>query len=294
MSINEYEVKIPKYGNLFYRKENVAYTHNGIFHADDVCSAALLEIVFPGINIIRVPNVPENAELAFDIGYGKFDHHQDNVETRPGGIKYASFGLLWREIGPTILPFESVKFFDDVFVKQIDYTDNTGCPNPFSSVIKAFNPSWEDDSETDEKFREAVEFAKKSILKQFDRYKSARSADNLVKDIMSDNANYLTPHSLLMEQYMPYHKYVVPSDIYYVIYPSNRNPGSWNINCVPTEVGGKHPKLQFPEGWVQSPPYGCTFMNIARTIACFELREDAITALEKLEKLIDKKKESEK
>lgn len=294
MNTKDYEARIPKYGNLFYRKENVAYTHNGIFHADDVCSSALLEIVFPGIKIMRVPNVPEDAELAFDIGYGKFDHHQDTVEVRPDGTKYAAFGLLWREIGPTILPLESVKFFDDVFVKQIDYTDNTGYPNPFSSVIKAFNPSWEDESKVDEKFREAVEFAKQSIIKQFDRYKSARSADNLVKDMMSDKDNFPTPHVLLMEQYMPYHKHVVPSDIYYVVYPSNRNPGGWNINCVPTEVGGKQAKLQFPEGWVQSPPYGCTFMNLSRTMACFESREDVITVLDKLEKLIEKKKEMEK
>lgn len=286
MDTNEYKAKVPKYGNLFYRKENLAYTHNGTFHADDVCSSALLEIAFPGIRIIRVPNVPENAELAFDIGCGKFDHHQDVVDSRPDGTKYASFGLLWREIGPTILPIESVKLFDDVFVKQIDYTDNTGYPNPFSSVIKAFNPSWQEESKVDEKFREAVDFAKQSIIYQFNRYKSARSADDLVKEMMSDQSNYPTPHALLMDQYMPYHKHVVPSDIYFIVYPSNRNPGGWNINCVPTEIGGKKPKLQFPEGWVKNPPYGCTFMNMPRTIACFKSREDAIAVLDKLEKMI--------
>lgn len=294
MVMNEYEAKVPKYGNLFYRKENIAYTHSGVFHADDVCASALLEIVFPGIKIIRVPNVPDNAELAFDIGYGKFDHHQDSVETRPDGTKYAAFGLLWKEIGPTILPFESVKFFDDVFVKQIDYTDNTGYPNPFSSVIKAFNPSWNDESEVDEKFREAVDFAKKAILKQFDRYKSARSADNIVKELLNDSSNYPSQHVLSLERYMPYQKNVVPSDIYYVLYPSNRNPGEWNINCVPVEVGSKYAKLQFPEGWVQSPPYGCTFINNSRTIASFKSKDDAISSLATLEKSINIKKESDK
>ena len=37
---------------------NEAVTHNGRFHADDVFSAALLEILNPRIHISRVSTVP--------------------------------------------------------------------------------------------------------------------------------------------------------------------------------------------------------------------------------------------
>ena len=60
------------YGNLFCRSENndIAYTHSGTFHADDVSCAALLKYTFPSIQIKRVLHVPPDAELAFDIGGG--------------------------------------------------------------------------------------------------------------------------------------------------------------------------------------------------------------------------------
>ena len=77
-----------------------ALTHNGKFHADDVFSAAFLRMLNPRIQIQRVDAIPEDYDgLAFDIGLGKFDHHQNSNERRPNGIPYAAFGKLWREYG---------------------------------------------------------------------------------------------------------------------------------------------------------------------------------------------------
>lgn len=286
MSEFEYAVTTPKFGNLFYRKTNVAYTHNGIFHADDVCSAALLEIAFPGIEIKRVSSVPENAELAFDIGYGKYDHHQSDCEYREDGNKYAAFGLLWRDLGPTILSKSDVKHFDDVFVKQIDYTDNTGFPNPFSTLIKSMNPSWNEEGEADNRFREAVEYAKTGILSTFKRYMTAKSAETEMQSIINDKDNYASEHVLILNQYMPYHKATSPSPIHFVMFPSNRTPNAWNINTVPQEIGGRVPKTELPEGWVQSPPFGCTFINSSMTMAVFTSKENALNVVSKLEKAI--------
>ena len=58
----------------------VAYTHAGKFHADDVFSAALLRILRPNIRFVRAMGLPEGFDgFAFDIGWGRFDHHQNMV-----------------------------------------------------------------------------------------------------------------------------------------------------------------------------------------------------------------------
>ena len=66
--------------------QNGVYTHSSKFHADDVLSAALLEICWiTKIDDIQrkndVTNVSENA-LVFDVWMGAFDHHQKEKRTR--------------------------------------------------------------------------------------------------------------------------------------------------------------------------------------------------------------------
>lgn len=55
------------------KHENIAMTHGGKFHADDVFSAALLKIVNPQINIVRTFQIPDDFNrIVFDIGAGKY------------------------------------------------------------------------------------------------------------------------------------------------------------------------------------------------------------------------------
>ena len=73
------------------------FTHGGKFHADDVFSTALLQILRPDIQITRGFTVPDDFDgIVYDVGGGMFDHHSEPRETRPNGVPYAAFGLLWR------------------------------------------------------------------------------------------------------------------------------------------------------------------------------------------------------
>ena len=112
----------------------VAYTHAGKFHADDVFSAALLRILRPDIRFVRAMGLPEGFEgFAFDIGWGRFDHHQKDAPVRENGVPYAAFGLLWREFGQTLLG-EEADNFDEHFIQPLDLEDNTGCGHPLASI----------------------------------------------------------------------------------------------------------------------------------------------------------------
>lgn len=60
-----------------------AFTHSGKFHADDVFSSALLLYLNPQITITRGNRVPEEYDgIVFDIGRGRYDHHQRDSRVR--------------------------------------------------------------------------------------------------------------------------------------------------------------------------------------------------------------------
>ena len=119
-------------------------THDGMFHADDILSTALLTLVFGYHKVIRTSSndvVIEDDDIIYDVGGGKFDHHQIGAEVRDNGIPYAAFGLLWREYSPKlgIHPW-AAELMDKEFVSLIDETDNRGqakCPNTLSALVSA-------------------------------------------------------------------------------------------------------------------------------------------------------------
>lgn len=76
-----------------------AITHGGVFHADEVMATVILSHVMPQINLARVFTVPEDTNaVVYDIGGGKFDHHQRGRNgCRKNGVLYSSAGLLWKE-----------------------------------------------------------------------------------------------------------------------------------------------------------------------------------------------------
>ncbi|WP_431476227.1 MYG1 family protein [Massilia eburnea] len=83
-------------------------THSGKFHADDAWAVAVLNVLYPGADIIRTRDqaVIDTADFAVDVGgvwepaAGRFDHHQKGFDAaRQTGVPYASAGLVWREYG---------------------------------------------------------------------------------------------------------------------------------------------------------------------------------------------------
>lgn len=95
---------------MIRQKDASAFTHSGKFHADDVFSSALLLYLNPEITITRGNKVPEDFDgIVFDIGRGKYDHHQKDSRIRENGIPYAAFGLLWEDLGCEILGDELLK-----------------------------------------------------------------------------------------------------------------------------------------------------------------------------------------
>ena len=222
---------------------NLAVTHGGRFHADDVFSAALLKILNPDILIARSYRVPEGFEgLAFDIGWGEYDHHQQGAPVRENGVPYAAFGLLWRKFGPGLLGPEEAAWFDEHFVAPLDLDDNTGCGHPIADAIGAFNPSWDSDDRPDDCFAAAVEVAGAILARKLEASRSIRRARTLVEGALREARDGI----VLLPRFAPWKQVLAPSPALFVVYPSQR--GGYSAQAVPREQSAAL-KCPFPEDW---------------------------------------------
>jgi len=289
-------------------------THDGVFHADDVFSAALLaklgEWLGKNIFIHRTRNITdalkESADIIFDVGYGKFDHHQKDKRIRENGIPYAAFGLLWEIYGRSYIKYYSArndlsnvnddniddvwKYVDTQFVEHIDAADNgiehEHTSMSISSMIHLFNPNWDEGDDFSRKFIDAVDIAD-GVLE--------RVVGNAISKIAAKEAviaaiqNRKDERVVILDRYMPWQEYLLQEEsangILYVIYPSIS--GAYNVQAVPDAPNSTGMRKPLPESWVQDMSIAyetsggkISFIHPARFLCGCPTLEDAITIAE--------------
>lgn len=241
-------------------------THGGVFHADDVIATVILEKVLSDITVCRVFKVPEEINddvIIYDIGSGKFDHHQPGGNgTRKNGVPYASAGLIWREFGHEFLsstcnPDMIWNLVDKNLIQGIDATDNGTMPMAdypvhslsVSQIISGFNPTWDSSVSADESFLKAVTFAKTI----FDNILTTAASTAIAEDIVEKAIECSEGHIMLLDRFVPWQNYVFSSanpkadEIQFVVFPSNR--GGFNWQCVPDAPGGFGQRKPVPVEW---------------------------------------------
>lgn len=275
------------------KQKILGITHNGKFHLDEIAATAFLSLIFNNdvCEFVwkRVSQVPPyyNDEtlnvIIYDIGGGKYDHHQDNSPRRPDGTKYAAFGLIFKQYGRRLLG-DNFELFDKKFVQPIDLTDNYGqdrYPNPLSSYIASLNPLWDDDRETsDAQFEKAVEIVKEILKREFLSIKSKKNSDDYVRELVTQaQGNEI----LVMPKFVHWQSIVVKeSNIKFVIFPSPR--GGFNLATVPMSLSPQNrtQRIPLPEEWfnktmtsdmIKNEYPGIIFWN--RSFACFETIDEA-------------------
>lgn len=261
------------------RKVTTLVTHSGKFHADDVFSTALLlmvneNIISPEaiekltsyyiddpiqvpaeytkedkmIRIYRCTNVnniyDDDDVVIYDIGRGQYDHHQPDAEVRKNGVKYASFGLLYRELWQYIFDDpEEADIFEKTCVQMIDETDNTGKPNAISAYISTFMPAWDDDKTdytTNTGFCEAVKFAYRYM------YGFIRQANSRVRAYkICEESEIVNKHILVLDEYLPCNRWAYKNSLWCIVFPSLR--GGWAASVVSDNTGCN--VALFPPEW---------------------------------------------
>ena len=288
-------------------------THSGTFHADEVFSTIILknlldinEIYLCRTNKVDKEKLKENA-IVYDIGGGKFDHHQigGNGE-RENGVKYASFGLVWKEYGKAFLEEVGSNYVDEVWnsierklVQAVDAVDNgqlNGIKEngyevyTISDYINTFNVKWDEEASMQDKyFIYVVEIVEK-VFESMIRDEEAKQKSKEILEVAIDNSNN---GILILDRYLAWKESLIESnnpkakDILFVVFPSNR--GGYNVYTVPIEVGSFESRKLLPKSWAglqgielqnETGVKSAVFCHNARFICSAETKEDAIKLAE--------------
>ena len=282
-------------------------THSGTIHADEVFATAFLDLYKKDVKVYRTSNIDSKQykdKLIYDVGKGKFDHHQENAKIRENGIKYCSIGLLWKEFGKDYLTKNNYNKIDDLFkeidkdlIEQIDAIDNGEFPKieakyklkTLSDVIKLFNPSFKSNQNEATQFIKAVNLAK--II--FEEEVLSCIGKVTARELVLNKINETEKKYIILDEYMPYEETIlnneIANEIVFVIFPSNR--GGYAIKTIPKSNEDKTSRCEIPATWAgktdkeledASGIKDLSFCHVGRFIISTKTKEAAINAVEKM------------
>jgi uncharacterized UPF0160 family protein len=244
-------------------------THSGSFHADDVFALAALARLGEPVEIVRTrdPEAMAACDARVDVGFrsdpatGDFDHHQrEGAGSRPNGIRYASFGLVWREYGTRICGGDEAvaERVDRSLVQAVDANDTGQAgaapvldgvrPMTVSGVIGSLNPTWEEMLTPEEeraRFDEAVALAARVLEREIASAAAAQRAVRLVTDAIAAAPD---PRLIALDRDVPWKEVVVTSapDALFVAYPKRQG---WGLEAVPRVLGSFENRRDLPAEW---------------------------------------------
>jgi uncharacterized UPF0160 family protein len=279
--------------------------HDGVFHADDVFSCAIIKLIHPDIEILRSrdDDIIKQADFRIDVG-GKnnpdsndFDHHMtDGAGERENGIPYASCGLVWKTHGLKLAKTKyRWEYIDRRIIQSIDAIDCGYSPEAqkpeiqhytVSEMIDSYNPVWfETDVTHDESFSLAVKTAMLILQNELKRAEGFEMAKSIIYEAIETAVN---PHYIVFDQYCPWQHIVInETDILYVIFPSTT--GDWRVRAVPTFSGSFESRKPLPKSWAGKRTDelaeitgvdDATFCHPARFIAGSKTKEGALQLVE--------------
>jgi uncharacterized UPF0160 family protein len=244
-------------------------THDGSFHADEVFAIAALGLLGEPIEVLRTRDreVLDRADLRVDVGFrydpssGDFDHHQREFDAvRENGIRYASFGLIWREFGVRVCDGdpEVAGEVEATLVQGVDAND-TGQhvtqslvegvhPLTVNGVVGGFNARWDETLTPEQerlRFDEAVDLARGILAREVLSAASGRRSVRIVQEAITGASD---PRVVELPVNAPWKHVLVPAapDALYVIYPKRQGFG---LEAVPRELGSFANRRDLPEAW---------------------------------------------
>ncbi len=244
-------------------------THDGSFHADEVFAIAALGLLGEPIEVLRTRDreVLASADLRVDVGFrcdpatGDFDHHQREFDgVRENGIRFASFGLIWREFGVRVCngDQEVADAVDASLVQGVDAND-TGqqlsaplvdgvYPLTVNGVVGGFNARWDETLAPEQerlRFDEAVELARGILAREVLSAASGRRSARIVQEAIAAATD---PRLIELPVNAPWKQVLVPAapEALYIIYPKRQGFG---LEAVPRELGSFENRRDLPEQW---------------------------------------------
>lgn len=243
-------------------------THDGKFHADDVCAVAAISLLIDGpIEVVRTREMEliNKADFVVDVGgiydveKNRFDHHQEGgAGERENGIPYAAFGLVWKTYGESLCgSLKVADMIDRDMVSSLDATDNgmgiffTKLKNVnaygLDSVVNAFVSTWkEEDRDMDIAFAELVRFVKALIAREIMRVRAKEEAKEFVEkayEEASDKRIIVLNGQYPSRDFLSQH----PEPLYFI--RPRLNDGKWSVETVRDDSRSFINRKDLPKAW---------------------------------------------
>ena len=271
------------------------FTHNGTFHTDDICSAALLKVLFPGIEIKRISaETLDNMEITddmiiFDMAFsdeeknvryfGKqlFDHHKLTAGER-NGVGYASFGMIWKhfanqlEIKGEKLTNRNIADFDTTVVQPLDREDLTTIKkSPFSILLTSTNflcqkGLMDSDVAFDNSVNVVYDMFMAEIRHMIISNKIKANISNIVKE-KEETLNKIP--ILIIPEYMPYSVRDFAAPVQFLIYEDKERKCWVAQSLKPVQTG---------RIILQNETTGTLYIRPDRRFATYDTKEHAFEA----------------
>jgi uncharacterized UPF0160 family protein len=249
-----------------YKEFKRVGTHSGRFHADEVMATAVLKEIFE-LEVVRSRDsaVLDKLDLVYDVGGGEFDHHDVQKVYRDSGTPYAACGLIWKRFGREVvtsrdssLTQEEVDFLhnhvDYVLIEGIDAVDNglrtgeTFIPTmSISSIVSAFNPSWDSQVSEYEAFAQAVDVASTVLGNMLNHQLSANRAKARIADAFMHRTR---PEVLVLDRFYPWMQALQELDkegeVLFIVYPRD---GDYLIQTIRKNDGTFQDRKKLPSLW---------------------------------------------
>jgi uncharacterized UPF0160 family protein len=243
-------------------------THSSKFHTDDIFAVATLTILLGEANVevirSRDAEIIQRGDYVVDVGgiydseKNRFDHHQTGgAGERENGVRYSSFGLVWKKFGEKICgSSEIADKIDQRIVQPIDADDNgmnyidTKIQNlyPFDvqSIVRAFRPTWKEEEDFDAVFKTLVLWAMTFLERQVKFLKDSVEAEILVEESYNkaeDKRLILIENGVKGGEVLK--KFPEPL---FIIYQPNGSYKEWSLVTVETDIPFKSRK-DLPASW---------------------------------------------
>ncbi|NGX29014.1 MAG: hypothetical protein K940chlam1_01207 [Candidatus Anoxychlamydiales bacterium] len=272
-------------------------THDGSFHADEVCACALL-LLFDLIDKDKIhrsrdPIVIDQCEYVCDVGgkyspkQKRFDHHQKEYI---GDLASAGMILLYLKHSAFMDP-HLYDHFNNSLIKFVDAHDIGKSETrgySFSQIIANFIPIDYNASSKERfsAFMRAVEFAYGHLKRMQDRFLYSRRSIDIVKKAMYPKKKYL-----IIDQSIPWMDafFELAGDTHPALFLVMPTQSHYKLRAIPPDSNSRMKvRMPLPFEWAglhnddlkkASKIDGAIFCHKGRFISIWETKQDALKAL---------------
>lgn len=269
--------------------------HNAAFHADELVALAILKEALPEyhLSVIRTRKFEEinAADIAIDVGGGRFDHHNE-VMRYGNGVPMAACGKILAEVEPNQQMINILNQMGLYAVQAIDNGDRSSlprsCQNNLFDWVASFNPTFEERTMTEGEYYDRFFEAFEIVRKIYRRMRANASAQLHSTDVLKKCRTHVQGRFIeLPRGGLPWYRYAQENPILLGTIHQNVEDGNWRVTTAPATPGSQERRVSFPSSWggldglyleTVSGIKGAVFCHMGLHVASFKTKDAALAA----------------